>query len=113
VWLFSSGPLDASADGSHIPPPIQVAVLMERIGACGHTTFDGRLGADANGFPATATATKLSGDWRNPDRIRAWTRELARALPQAQPGPGVDPPARSQARLDRVPSRGVRAPVMA
>ena len=73
VWLFSSGPLDASADGSDIPPLRQVAVLMERIGARGHTTFGGCLGADAKGFPAAAMAKKRSGDWRNSDRIRAWT----------------------------------------
>jgi menaquinone-dependent protoporphyrinogen oxidase len=99
VWLFSSGPLDASAEGSDIPPPSQVAVLMERIGACGHTTFGGRLGADAKGFPAAAMAKTLSGDWRGPERIRAWTRELARALPHARPRPAIDPPARSLARL--------------
>jgi menaquinone-dependent protoporphyrinogen oxidase len=99
VWLFSSGPLDASADGSDIPPPSQVAVLMERIGACGHTTFGGRLSADAKGFPAAAMAKKRSGDWRNPDRIRAWTGEVARALPHARPGAAVNPPARSATRL--------------
>jgi menaquinone-dependent protoporphyrinogen oxidase len=99
VWLFSSGPLDASADGSDIPPPSQVAVLMERIGVRGHTTFGGRLSADAKGFPAAAMAKKLSGDWRNPDRIRAWTSELARALPHARPGRAVDPPAHSLSRL--------------
>jgi menaquinone-dependent protoporphyrinogen oxidase len=99
VWLFSSGPLDSSADTSDIPPVSQVAVLMERIGARGHTTFGGRLCADAKGFPAAAMAKKMSGDWRNPDRIRAWTGELARALPQARPRAAVDPPARSLARL--------------
>jgi menaquinone-dependent protoporphyrinogen oxidase len=99
VWLFSSGPLDASADSSDIPPPSQVAVLMERIGARGHTTFGGRLSADAKGFPAAAMAKKMNGDWRNADRIRAWSGELARALPHARPSPAVEPPARSLARL--------------
>jgi menaquinone-dependent protoporphyrinogen oxidase len=99
VWLFSSGPLDASADSSDIPPVTQVAVLMERIGARGHTTFGGRLSTDAKGFPAAAMARKRSGDWRNSERIRAWTAEVARALPHARPGAAVDPPARSLARL--------------
>jgi hypothetical protein len=72
---------------------------MERIGARGHTTFGGRLSADAKGFPASAMAKKMSGDWRNPDRIRAWTGELARALPHARPGAAADPPARSLARM--------------
>jgi menaquinone-dependent protoporphyrinogen oxidase len=99
VWLFSSGPLDASAEDSDIPPPSQVAVLMERIGACGHMTFGGRLSADAKVFPAAAMAKKVSGDWRNPEHIRAWTVHLARALPHARPRPAVEPPARSLARL--------------
>jgi menaquinone-dependent protoporphyrinogen oxidase len=99
VWLFSSGPLDASADRFDIPPPRQVAVIMERIGARSHTTFGGRLSADAKGFPAAAMAKKLTGDWRNPDRIRVWARELARALPHARPRAAADPPAGSLARL--------------
>jgi hypothetical protein len=72
---------------------------MDRIGACGHTTFGGRLSADAKGFPAAAMAKKLSGDWRNPELIRAWTHELVRDLPHARPRPAIDPPARSLARL--------------
>lgn len=99
VWLFSSGPLDDSADRSEIPPVREVAVLRDRIGALGHRTFGGRLTADAKGFPAAAMAKKLSGDWRNPERIRAWAADIARALPQARPGAAFDPPGRSLARL--------------
>jgi menaquinone-dependent protoporphyrinogen oxidase len=99
VWLFSSGPLDDSADRADIPPATQVAVLMERIGALGHTTFGGRLLADATGFPASAMAKKRSGDWRNQRRIQTWAADIAAALPEARPGPAVDPPARSLGRL--------------
>lgn len=99
VWLFSSGPLDESADRGTIPPPTQVAVLAERIGARDHATFGGRLPADARGFPAAKMAETLSGDWRNPERIRAWASELARALPHARPGTAVEHPARSLPRL--------------
>ncbi len=99
VWLFSSGPLDDSADRETLPPPTQVAVLMERIGARGHATFGGRLPADARGFPAAAMAKTMSGDFRNPDRIRAWARELARDLPEARPGLAIDHAARSLVRL--------------
>ena len=56
VWLFSSGPLDNSADQKSIPPVKDVAVLMERVGALGHATFGGKLPADAKGFPASAMA---------------------------------------------------------
>jgi menaquinone-dependent protoporphyrinogen oxidase len=99
VWLFSSGPLDDSADRQDIPPTAQVLALMERIGARGHATFGGRLPADAKGFPAGAMAKTHSGDWRNPDRIRAWAADLAHALPDARPGIAIDPPARSLRRL--------------
>ena len=86
VWFFSSGPLDDSADRGDIAPPGQVAALMARVGARGHVTFGGRLEKDARGFPARAMAKKLSGDWRNPARIRAWADELAELLPTACPG---------------------------
>lgn len=99
VWLFSSGPLDDSADSTDIPPAPQVGVLMDRIGACGHATFGGRLPADAKGFPAAAMAKTNSGDWRNPDKIRAWATDVARAIPTAKPSEPVDFPARSIPRL--------------
>jgi menaquinone-dependent protoporphyrinogen oxidase len=99
VWLFSSGPLDHSAERADIPPSNQVSVIMQRIGALGHTTFGGRLRADAAGFPAAAMAKARGGDWRNPDRVRAWALHVARALPTAMPGLAIDPPARSMGRL--------------
>lgn len=99
VWFFSSGPLDDSAAGGGIPATTQVAVLAERVGAIGHKTFGGRLRPDAKGFPASAMAKKRSGDWRNPERIRAWADQLAAELPQAVPGTPIDHPARSKTRL--------------
>jgi len=99
VWLFSSGPLDDSSEKGEIPPTAEVSVLMGRVGAQGHATFGGRLASDARGFPASAMARKHSGDWRNESRIRAWAREVARALPSARPGPVVVPPGGSLMRL--------------
>lgn len=92
VWLFSSGPLDDSADRGELSTPREVQVLRDRIGALGHTEFGGRLAADAKGFPASAMAKNRAGDWRNPDRIRAWAAEIARQLPTARPGTPIDPP---------------------
>ena len=86
VWLFSSGPLDTSAEEKAIPPVKEVAVLMERVGALGHATFGGKLPADAKGFPASAMAKKHAGDWRNPEQVHAWAAEIAEALPAARPG---------------------------
>jgi menaquinone-dependent protoporphyrinogen oxidase len=99
VWFFSSGPLDASADGKDIPPVDQVEALMERVGARAHVTFGGRLAPDAKGFPASAMAKTTSGDWRNPARIRAWAAEVAAVLPTAAPGRHVEPAGRSAWRL--------------
>jgi len=99
VWFFSSGPLDDSATRKVIPPVPQVEVLMERVGAQGHVTFGGRLTPDAHGFPASAMAKKHSGDWRAPDRVRAFAAEIARALPSARPRPVVELPGRSLSRV--------------
>jgi menaquinone-dependent protoporphyrinogen oxidase len=99
VWLFSSGPLDSSADRADIPPTRQVAVLAERIGAKGHVTFGGRLERNAKGFPASAMAKTRGGDWRNPERIRTWAAMLATELTTAVPGTPVEHVARSRWRL--------------
>jgi menaquinone-dependent protoporphyrinogen oxidase len=99
VWFFSSGPLNDSADRQDIAATRQVAVLAERAGGRGHVTFGGRLQRDAKGFPASAMAKTESGDWRNPERVRAWADQLARELPGATPLPPIKQPARSVPRL--------------
>ena len=98
VWFFSSGPLDESADRENIPPTTQVAVLAERVGARGDVTFGGRLDPGVKGFPARAMAEKMSGDWRNPSRIRDWAEAVAEELPRATPGTPVEHPERSTTR---------------
>ena len=85
VWFFSSGPLDESASAHEIPPVPQVEQLMAHVGARGHVTFGGRLAADATGMAAGMAKTH-SGDWRAPDRIDAWARDLAAQL-RADPLP--------------------------
>lgn len=81
VWLFSSGPLDRSADtGDYRPPPV-AARLVGRLGARGQVSFGGRLAADATGFLASRMAKAgRAGDWRDFDRIRAWARGVAAEL---------------------------------
>jgi menaquinone-dependent protoporphyrinogen oxidase len=99
VWMFSSGPLDESAEHEAIPPTNQVKALMERIGARGHVTFGGRLAPDARGFAAGNMAKTHAGDWRNPEHIRTWAAEVARELPTAEPGLAIDHPAYGLSRL--------------
>lgn len=72
VWLVASGPLDATADDGALPPVQHVREAMERVHARGQVTFGGRLEPDAQGFPASAMAKTQAGDWRNPERVRAW-----------------------------------------
>lgn len=98
TWLFSSGPLDDAAERMVPDPPRPVQALAARIGAQGHVTFGGRLAADASGFMVGAMAKKLHGDWRNPERIRAWARQIAAALPTARPRPTVEPVGRPAMR---------------
>ena len=80
TYFFSSGPLDDSAASTDIPPAAGVRSLMEQTGARSHETFGGRLLPDARGIPASAMAKNLSGDWRDPARVRNWARQIAREL---------------------------------
>ena len=99
VWLFSSGPLDESADRGTLAPTRQVLALAELVGAQAHVTFGGRLTFDAHGFPASAMAKTHAGDWRNPERIQAWATEVARVLRSARPRIFKDHPEDALLRL--------------
>lgn len=99
VWLFSSGPLDDSARDTEIPPTYEVSALMDRVGALGHATFGGALSPEATGFAAAAMAKEHSGDWRDPEDIRAWAHALATEMPAARPRPAVEPPGRPLHRV--------------
>jgi menaquinone-dependent protoporphyrinogen oxidase len=85
VYLFSSGPLDDTAAKGEIPPVKGVAALMELVNARGHVTFGGRLSQYARGFPASAMAKKVAGDWRDPVHVRVWSHSVAAQLHQDLP----------------------------
>jgi menaquinone-dependent protoporphyrinogen oxidase len=93
TWLFSSGPLDESATQKVIPPVKGVKAMMDRVHARGHVTFGGRLAPDAKGFPASAMAKKNSGDWRDPEQVRAWTHQVATELRDGATCATTQPPA--------------------
>jgi menaquinone-dependent protoporphyrinogen oxidase len=81
VWLFSSGPLDDSADTTDIPPVPQAAEAARLLQVRQHVTFGGQLTDSAKGFIARAMARNgRDGDFRNPERIRSWTRSIAATL---------------------------------
>ncbi|HET9987804.1 MAG TPA: flavodoxin domain-containing protein, partial [Kofleriaceae bacterium] len=80
VWLFSSGPLDASATRGGLPEVPSVGALAARIGARGHMTFGGRLASDASGFLAHAIAKQHAGDWRDWSHIDDWAAHVGAAI---------------------------------
>jgi menaquinone-dependent protoporphyrinogen oxidase len=84
VWLFASGPLDRSAEqDGHTPVPAALARAVGKVGAHGHIVFGGRLSPDAKGFPASAMAKKMAGDYRNQARVRAWAAGIAVDMAEA------------------------------
>lgn len=96
VWMFSSGPLDASASRGGVPQVPSVAALAARIGARGHMTFGGRLAPDASGFIAHAMAKQHAGDWRDWTHIDDWAAHVAVAIAKEAPRatPIAPPPVR-------------------
>ncbi|GAA2899229.1 flavodoxin domain-containing protein [Streptosporangium fragile] len=88
VWLFSSGPLDRSADDADLPPVAHVVRACAAVDAREHRTFGGRLARDARGFIASRVAESAAGDYRDPERIRAWADEIAAELAAMSPAQG-------------------------
>jgi menaquinone-dependent protoporphyrinogen oxidase len=86
VWLFSSGPLDHSAEFADIPLTEHVAPVVAPIGARGHRTFGGRLLEGTPGVDASMIATHRVGDYRNWDHVDAWAREIAATLGEIASG---------------------------
>lgn len=88
VWLFSSGPLDTSADEHDIAPVRSAGRAGQRLRARQHVTFGGRLTERATGWIARRMVRDgLCGDYRNPDRIRAWARQIAAEIRSDEPSP--------------------------
>ncbi|MEU8239010.1 flavodoxin domain-containing protein [Actinoplanes missouriensis] len=81
VWLFSSGPLDHTADDTDLPPNHQATVAMRQLQARAHVTFGGRLTAEAHGWLGFLARRMRqeghAGDFRDPQRIRAWAHGVA------------------------------------
>jgi menaquinone-dependent protoporphyrinogen oxidase len=83
VWLFSSGPLGQD----DFQPRGEVAHLQELLEvtqARGHRTFVGTLDKREFGLGERLVARMVKapeGDFRDWEAIRAWTREIAAALP--------------------------------
>ncbi|MFB7169965.1 flavodoxin domain-containing protein [Streptomyces sp. NPDC056254] len=84
VWLFSSGPLDRSAEERDIPPVPAVARQMQLIGAREHKTLGGSLTARTPGLLARSMLRQgKGGDFRDPDRIQTWAHHISAELSAA------------------------------
>lgn len=81
LWLFSSGPLDASAAERDIPPVPAVQRAMTQLDAREHITFGGSLEAGAKGWVAgMILRSGKGGDFRDFTRIEAWADRVAGEL---------------------------------
>jgi menaquinone-dependent protoporphyrinogen oxidase len=82
VWLFSSGPIgspEPKPDGE----PAEIAELVASIRARGHRVFAGRLDKGMLGIGERLIVGAVhaeEGDFRDPDAIGAWAREIAAQL---------------------------------
>lgn len=85
LWLFSSGPLDASASERDIPPVGGVRRTMIRLGARGHVTFGGCLEEGARGRIAQSIVRHgKGGDFRDFGAIEGWAARIADELLKPQ-----------------------------
>jgi menaquinone-dependent protoporphyrinogen oxidase len=81
VWVFSSGPLDSSADEQDIPPVGGARRAMNLMAARQHRTFGGVLDEHAKGWLARRmVAAGNGGDFRSAKAIQQWAGEIADTL---------------------------------
>ncbi|PWI10185.1 flavodoxin [Streptomyces sp. NWU339] len=78
VWLFSSGPLDATASERDIPPVPGVKKAVAEIDAREHVTFGGCLEEGAKGWVARMILRSgKGGDFRDFTAIQTWAAHVA------------------------------------
>ena len=89
VWLFESGPTDASADEGKAVPAKAAVALAAQLGARQHVIFGGRFEPEQAGrFTRSMIARSDKspyGDFRNFERIRGWARAIGEELRSMQP----------------------------
>ncbi|MFD7611634.1 flavodoxin domain-containing protein [Streptomyces sp. NPDC059828] len=81
VWMFSSGPVDSSAEQHDLPPVRDVVRHMERLHAREHITFGGSITASTPGWIARYLVRHAAaGDFRNPEQIQDWAHHISAEL---------------------------------
>jgi menaquinone-dependent protoporphyrinogen oxidase len=82
VWLFSSGPI-GSPDPKPQGDPTGIAELAGMAKARGHRIFAGQLDRNRLGIGERLMVGAVhapDGDFRDPEAIRSWAREIAATL---------------------------------
>jgi menaquinone-dependent protoporphyrinogen oxidase len=81
TWLLSSGPVGDPPKPEE--DPVDASGILEATRAREHRVFAGKLDKHTLGFGEKAIMLALrapEGDFRDPDAIRAWAREIAAEL---------------------------------
>jgi len=87
LWLFSSGPLDASAAERDIPPVRAARRALTLLDARGHVTFGGCLEEGARGWVAgRILSSGKGGDFRDFAAVSAWAEQIAKELAAERAG---------------------------
>ncbi|MFI6931576.1 flavodoxin domain-containing protein [Streptomyces sp. NPDC050287] len=85
VWLFSSGPLDASASERDVPPTPGVRRVMDKVETTEHVTFGGCLEEGGKGRIARMILRSgKGGDFRDFAAIETWAARVAEELAGAE-----------------------------
>lgn len=88
LWLFSSGPVDHSADEGVLAIPPAIAKLSPELRPRDHIWFGGRFLGTEDGLIESFMALNrdVRGDFRDFERVRAWAASIAAALSEIRAG---------------------------
>ncbi|HYM83556.1 MAG TPA: flavodoxin domain-containing protein [Candidatus Dormibacteraeota bacterium] len=91
LWMFSSGPVDRSADDGELPIPPAIGKLAPDLHPRDHVWFGGRFLGTEDGLIESFMALNksLRGDFRDFDRVREWATTIADGLAAEEVGPGA------------------------
>lgn len=90
VWVFQSGPLSSAPEEAEQPLPVNVQLLVERLGVRGVVTFGGALLPGTPGIFEWLMLRGGGGDYRDWAEIGEWAHAVAADLARlpAATGPG-------------------------
>ncbi|WP_338676475.1 flavodoxin domain-containing protein [Streptomyces sp. SCSIO 30461] len=81
IWMFSSGPVDGSAEQHDLPPVRGLARHMERLQAREHITFGDSITASTPGWIARYLVRHAAaGDFHSPEQIQGWAHHISAEL---------------------------------